>query len=214
MNLIDDDRDAEQGRSRDPEWEAQRAEALRTERREPAKLIWQAWERGLDEREAERVRAFVATRGFDPFLEVPLPRNLWGSEYEGRIYGPRERELTGIVHYLNHAADRQEWPDGTTEEEYYLDINDIVLDPRSNMFVSRFRDEETGEWRAQLGFIGRSEDAHTGDSMRGPGGQRDVLVEFRLDRGHITTAFQLPDGRAHVERQAKEGKRRDLVWLS
>lgn len=197
-----DRRDDERG------WCLERAEALRTERREPARLIWQAWERDLDEREQERVRELVAARGFDPLLEVPVPPSLWGNRYEGRAYGAGDRELTGTVHYLDHAVEREEWPDGTTEERYYLDVQAIVLDPDSRMFVSRFRDELTGELRPQLGFVGG-----TDRGMRGPGGQRSVLVEFRLDRGHITTGFQLPNGEARVERQAAEGKRRDLRWL-
>lgn len=208
MGRREGDRRDEEPRDDDARWAEERARALSAERREPARLIWRAWERDLTEEEKERARQFVATRGFDPLLEVPVPRRLWGLEYEGRVYGPGDRELTGTVHYLNHAVDREEWPEDTTEERYYLDVEAVVLDPGSRMFVNRFRDEETGELRPQLGFVGR-----TDETMRGPNGRRDMLVEFRLDRGHITTGLQRPDGVAHIDRQAAEGKRRDLRWL-
>jgi hypothetical protein len=128
--------------ARDPDWGAERAEALRTERREPARLVWRAR------------RTTTSTS----------PTSCWT-----RVAG---------------------------------------------CSPGRFRDEETGEWRVQLGFVGRADDPETGDSMRGPRGQRDVLLEFRLDRGRIATGFQLPDRVARVERQLREGKRRDPIWLS
>lgn len=39
--------------------------------------------------------------------------------------------LTGAIHYLKHAVLQREWPDGTTEERYYLDLEAVVLDEGS-----------------------------------------------------------------------------------
>ncbi len=128
----DDDRGGivqEQGR--DPRWDAERVRALATERREPARLIWQAWTRDLGEHEKERVRELVATRGFDPHYEIRVPPTIWGMEYEGRVYRPGDRELTGTIHYLSHAVAEGQWPEGTTEEHYYLHVEAIVLDPEA-----------------------------------------------------------------------------------
>ena len=195
-------------RVEDREWEIERSRAIRSERHEPARLIWLAWERELRDPEKERVRQLVATRGFDPHHEMRVPPLLWGMEYEGRVYGPGDRELTGTIHYLSHAVAEGQWPDGTTEERYYLDVEAIVLDEGSRLFVSRFLDGLTGELRPQLGIIGE-----TDADMRGPEGQRQLLVEYRLDTGHIATAFQLRDGVVRVLRQEREGRRRDVRWV-
>ncbi len=196
----------EQGR--DAQWDSERARAIRDERHEPVRLIWRAWERGLTGDEKERVRHLVATRGFDPHHEIRVPPTLWGMEYESRVYRPGDRELTGTIHYLNHAVAEGQWPEDVTEERYYLDVEAIVLDPDSRMFVSRFLDGQTGELRAQLGIIGE-----TDPQMRGPEGQRQMLVEYRLDTNHIATGFQLRDGVSRVLRQEREGRRRDLRWI-
>ncbi len=193
----------------DPRWEAGRERAIASERHEPVRLIWRAYERDLSEDEKERVRHLVATRGFDPHHETRVPTTLWGMEYEGRVYRPGEHELIGTIHYLNHAVAEGQWPEGTTEERYYLDVEAVVLDPDSRMFVSRFLDGQTGQLRAQLGIIGE-----TDPEMRGSEGQRQMLVEYRLDTNHITTGFQLRDGISRVLRQEREGRRRDVRWIA
>ncbi len=190
-------------------WEAERERAIASERHEPVRLIWRAWERDLSEDEKEKVRHLVATRGFDPHHETRVPTTLWGMEYEGRVYRPGEHELTGTLHYLSHAVTEGQWPEETTEERYYLDVEAIVLDPYSRMFVSRFLDGQTGQLRPQLGIIGE-----TDPQMRGPEGQRQMLVEYRLDTNHIATGFQLRDGVSRVLRQEHEGRRRDVRWIA
>jgi hypothetical protein len=200
----DDDREA---------WDAERAQLLRTETREPVRLMLEAWDRDLDEMEVTLARGYVAGRGFNPDYEVPVDPRVWGIEYEGRVYGPGDTELSGTAHYLAHAVALEQWPEDTPEHQYYDDLAEIVLDRDSAVFASRFRDESTGAYRPQIGFIGRSEDRARARYMRGEGGARDVLVEFRLDEAHVATGFQLADARAHVERQAEEGRRRDLEWL-
>ncbi len=204
----DDGGRAAQEQVRDARWDAERVRALATERREPARLIWQAWTRELGEHEKERMRELVATRGFDPHHEIRVPPTIWGVEYEGRVYRPGDRELTGTIHYLSHAVCEGQWPEGTTEERYYLDVEAIVLDPDSRMFVSRFLDGQTGELRPQLGIIGE-----TDADMRGPEEQRQMLVEYRLDTNHIATGFQLRDRASRVLRQEREGRRRDVRWI-
>ncbi len=173
------------------------------------RLIWRAWGRDLTEDEKERVRHPVATRGFDPHHEPRVPIRLWGMEYEGRVYRPGEHELTATTDYLSHAVAEGQWPEGTTEERYYPDVEAVVLDPDSRMFVSRFLDGQTGQLRAQLGIIGK-----TDPQMRGSEGQRQMLVEYRLDTNHIATGFQLRDRVSRVLRQEHEGRRRDVRWLA
>ncbi len=74
--------------------------------------------------------------------------------------------------------------------------------------MSRFLDEQRGELRPQLGIIGE-----TDANMRGPEGQKQMLVEYRLDTNHIATGFQLRDGASRVLRQEREGRRRDVRWI-
>jgi hypothetical protein len=212
-----DDRGSERGRSRDPEWDAERAEALRTERHEPARLIWQAWDRDLDREEKDRVRRFVAVRGFDPYREIEVDDELWNVEYEGKVYRPDDRELIGVVHYLKHPILGEEWPPGTPEEQYYLDVADAARHRHGEMFVNRRLDEGTGRLRPQLGIVARTEEIlHRGAGRRharGEGEQRDLLVVFDLYDKHIVTAFQLPDAQAYLERQEATMLRRDVRWL-
>ncbi len=186
--------------------EEERLRALTNERIGAVRLMWSAWERDLDEREREIVRDRVVGSGFPP-REEAAPGRLWGLTYQGHTYGPGDRELTGTLHYLDHAVRERQWPDGTSEIQYYRDIEAVVFDESSRMFVSWFRDEATGLYRPQLGIIGQ-----TDEDMRGPGGASELIVEYRLDVRGWATAFQLEDAERRVRYQEAAGRRRNLRW--
>jgi hypothetical protein len=129
--------------------------------------------------ELDRVLAHVAGAGFDPAgLErargniVGLERPAGGRVQRGDRLPPAE------VHYLRHVIARQEWPVGTTLDAYLVSLRRVIGDAASGVFVSRY----LGAW--QLGVIGHSLGA------RGPGGGRWILVDYRVEIGHWTTAYQ------------------------
>ena len=91
------------------------------------------------------------------------------------MLSPHER------HFLRHVILQREWPDGTTMATYVESIGEVVRDPTSAVYLSRYG----GAW--QLGVIRRS------GAYRGPGGYDWVLVEYRLETGHWVTANQPRD---------------------
>ncbi len=132
--------------------------------------------------ELNLVLLHVAGAGFDPDSREKVRGRLAGLAWQGRILvGPDT--LTPLeVHFLWHVQRRREWPDGTRLDGYVQSIREVILDPSSGIFISRY----WGEW--QLGVARRS------GVLRGPGGTDWVLVEYRISLGHWVTAFQPSQG--------------------
>ena len=135
--------------------------------------------RPVSDEELNRVLAHVASAGFHPAALERARGNIVGLERPagGRVQRG-DRLPPGEVHYLRHVVARQEWPDGTTPDAYLASIQRVIRDATSGVFVSRY----LGAW--QFGVIGHSLGA------RGPGGGRWILVDYRVEIGHWTTAYQ------------------------
>lgn len=144
-----------------------------------------------------RVLVHVAQAGFDAAAREQVRGSLAGSEWRGMILKGSDRLPPAERHYLRHVRKLREWPVGTSLEEYIDSVRGVVLDPRSGAFTSRY------QGALQLGIIRRSGD------LRGPAGFSWVLVEYRLQTGHWTTAYQPDDSEAALAIQRREG----LRWL-
>lgn len=100
-------------------------------------------------------------------------------------------------HYQKHVVRRQEWPPGTTLTEYVDGIRQVILDPRSGLFTSRYLGA------IQLGIV------RAANELRGPRGYEYVLVEYRLEIDHWVTAHQLSRGMEEI----RSPYRIELRWL-
>ncbi len=152
--------------------------------------------RQLAEEELREVLESVARARFDPEPNTPA-RGVSGIYWQGRRLNAADRITSGERHYLRHVVIREEWPAGTTLEDYIRSISEVILDDRSGVFTSLYQ----GRW--QLGIIRRSE------SLRGIGGAEWVVIEYRIDIGYWTTAYQLQAGVEGLMVPARE----ELLWL-
>lgn len=153
--------------------------------------------RRLTPEELAGVLAHVAEVGFDPMSREQVRGSLAGMEWRGVILKGSDRLPPAERHYLRHVLKLQEWPAGTSLEEYIEGVRRVIRDPSSGVFTSRY------QGALQLGIIRRSGD------LRGPGGFAWVLVEYRVESGHWTTAYQPESSEAALRIQRREG----LRWL-
>jgi hypothetical protein len=102
---------------------------------------------------------------------------------------------------LRHCIVQQEWPPGTTLPDYLAHCVEIVRDPRSRLFVSRYQ----GVW--QCGAIGPN------SAPRGPHGHGWIIVDYRLMLGFWTTAYQWEHGPGGLADPHLDQRREALRWL-
>ena len=152
--------------------------------------------RRLTRDELRQVLEYVAQAGFAPTPDVRA-KGLAGISWQGRILRGSDRITAAERHYLEHVMQVQEWPPGTSLQDYLDSIRDVILDNRSGAFTSRY----FGQW--QLGVVGRS------GSLQGPDGHPWILVEHRVGLKYWVTAFQLKDGL----RALRAPERTDARWL-
>lgn len=152
--------------------------------------------RALSDSELERVLEHVARAGFDPNARERVRGRLAGFNWQGRVLAGADLLSPAEKHYVWHVLHNQEWPQGTSLQEYLDSIRQVILDPTSGVFTSEY------QGAAQLGVVRESRE------LRGPAAFAWVLVEYRVDRGHWMTAFQ-----PSVGLPALQGPNRsDLRW--
>jgi hypothetical protein len=176
------------------------AEARRiAERDEVHALIVEAASgaRRLTGDELSRVLRWVADAGFDSTARETARGLLAGMAWRGRVLAGTDRLPPAERHFIRHVVQVQEWPVGTTLDDYVQSIRDIVLDDASGVFTSIYRGAP------QLGVIRRA------GSLRGPDGTDWVLVEYRLATGHWVTAYQPSLGLRELAMPQRGG----LRWL-
>lgn len=153
--------------------------------------------RVVNPEELERVLQHVAAAGFDPHASEQVRGRLAGAVWKGVVLTGRDRLPPAEVHYLWHVVAQREWPAGTTLADYEQSIREVILDPSSGVFVSRYQ----GAW--QIGMVRRTA------GLRGPNGFPWVLIEYRLATGHWVTAYQPVLGLRVLRHPGREG----LKWL-
>jgi hypothetical protein len=153
--------------------------------------------RELTPDELEHVLRHVARAGFDPGAREEVRGRLAGVVWRGRTLRGKDMLPPAEVKYVWHVLTRREWPDGTSFDDYVDSIRQVVLDPASGAFVNRY----LGAWG--LGIVRVSRE------LRGPEGHDWLLVQYRVERHHWTTAFQLEDGLEELRKPQWS----DIRWL-
>jgi hypothetical protein len=136
----------------------------------------------LSTTELRLILEHVAQAGFDPHALEQVRGRLAGIVWRGRVLGGKDRLPPSEVKYLWHVLTRREWPPGTSLRDYTEGLRQLVLDASSGVFTNRY------QGALGLAIMRESRD------LRGPEGFDWVLVQYRVDRGHWTTAFQPEDG--------------------
>lgn len=140
--------------------------------------------RVVEEDELERLVRVVQEQGWDP----------WEQREAGRISVD-----SGGVHYQKHVVDRQEWPVGTSRQDYDASIRRVIADRNTSILVSEYNDKPT------LTFHGR---ALPGE--QGPRGRDYIVVDYSMAEARWTTAFQTDeDADTFIARSNRSGGR----WL-
>lgn len=152
--------------------------------------------RELTPGELERIVRHVANAGFDSTEMMRVRTSIRGQVWDGKKLEIGDTIPTDVWHYLKHVVVNQEWPDGTTLEDYKRSLEEVILDQDSDIFVSKYNDA----W--QIGFV------HENQGWRGVRGKDFILVEYKVKYGHWTTGFQPQN----LKRQVFEG-RENIVWL-
>lgn len=82
--------------------------------------------------EIARIRDLMATAPFDP-TQFPVPEDLQGLEFLGRVLGDREPSLT--LHLVKRVIEEKQWAFGTTEWTYFADLRAAIFAPSSRLLV-------------------------------------------------------------------------------
>jgi hypothetical protein len=153
--------------------------------------------------ELERILWHVATRGFEPVMQPIYPYAV-GVNYGGRTLKVSDELPADEQHYVKHVLWQQEWPVGTTLEQYKQSLIDVIVDPASGLLLNRFQGRF---WH--LTILRRS------GPLQGQGVQDWVVVDYRggtaAQPGHVKSAYQVQDApRAVTISLMQRQKRR---WL-
>ncbi len=146
--------------------------------------------------ELQQILDYLAQVGFDPDALEKAGGRIAGLNWQGHTIRAGDRLPPAEVHYLRHVVAQEEWPQGTTFEEYLASISQAIRSPLAEIFTSHFRDRE---W--QLGIIVPS------GELRGIADHDWILIEYRLSIGRLITAYQFS---GELPRQ---DVRRHIRWL-
>lgn len=159
--------------------------------------------RAFTPQEERYVRQSIAEAGYDPYATERVRVGLAGTDHRGRLLSHGQEISTEDRHDATHVVAEEQWPAGTSKEDYLASAREVVLDPKTRILYSR-RPYPGGN-RRHLGFIRQS------GELRGPGGSQWMFVEYRLETGHWMTAHQRPEGPEDIE---AENRREDTLWMN
>ncbi len=153
--------------------------------------------RELSDDELRKIVEKVAKAGFNREHTSLVKPEMAGLVWKGKPLEVGERLPADEWHFVKHVLARQEWPEGTSLDEYLESLRAVIRNPESSIMVSRYQGIY---W--QIAFIAES------GRWRGVGGSDFILVEYRDGYGFWITGFQPVDlqKQLHVHRS-------DIWWL-
>jgi len=153
--------------------------------------------RPLTNREIGKITNLVAERGFNDNLLEKAGGRLAGLEWEGNTIKGSDTLGVGVAHYLRHAVFKEEWPKGTSINEYYASLRNVVEDKTTKIFIGSYLNE------LQISFIRDAKELAGKDS----GGT--ILIEYRPKLGYFVTANQVKTELEIIE----DAKRSGIIWI-
>lgn len=124
-------------------------------------------------------------------VEIPAPPEIHGERIERTIIRARDPIDVRRAKYAQHAVREEQWPAGTTFEEFLDSLERVVGSDGSGIFA----DHRARGWR--LTFVGRS------GVWEGLDGGPFIVVLYDCREERLVTAFQPTRGLAYVEDNAQ-----------
>ena len=131
---------------------------------------------------------------FHPTVMEKAGGRLTGLDWNGNLITGKTRLPSDVVHYLRH---KNEWPVGTTLDEYISSIKQVLSDHKTKIFVSRY------SGLLQVGFF------RDAGQLAGINSAGYIFVEYRQSIGHIVTANQ----RTSLSDIINNSLRTDFIWI-
>lgn len=143
--------------------------------------------RRLSPDELRPIREYVVARALRRRVDVPAQREISGLLVGRRPIRTGDPIDARVAKYLQHVVREEQWPPGTTFEEYLDSLIGTVEGDGSGVFA----DLREGGW--VLTFVGRSE------SSEGLDGGPFIVVMYDCQQDRLLTAFQPSRGLGYVE---------------
>ncbi|MGQ9552882.1 MAG: hypothetical protein ACUVWR_02095 [Anaerolineae bacterium] len=176
-------------------------EHQRLERLAGKELVREAAEgrvRFVDDYVLSRITAYVAQAGFDHTSFELVDKQLVGREWQGRSIRKGDRLPSLERHYLKHVVALEEWPEGTTLEEYVDTARRVVASNSSGIMVSRLHQ------RWHISFLLK-------DPEQRPHRASDwIVVEYDVAAGHWWSVYRPWRGPGEV---TEDRRREEVRWL-
>ncbi len=153
--------------------------------------------RKLSPNEIDRICQSVSRTGFSPHAKSCVSQRMAGIVWQGKTLHVGQGLSSDEWHFIKHVLVQQEWPENTSFEEYLESLRSIIVSDVNGIMISRYQGRY---W--QLAFVGES------GQYKGAGGNKFILVEYRVGYEHWITGFQPVD----LERQLEE-YRDEITWL-
>lgn len=149
-------------------------------------------------RELRPIRAQVVAQALRLPRQVPSPPEIYGQRIGRRTIRAGDLIDIRLAKYLRHAVRQEQWPPGTTFDEYLESLVQVVASDESGVFV----DCRNTRWIVT--FIGRS------GHWEGLDGGPFILVMYDCGEERLITAFQPERGVRYV---ADNEQVVDGTWL-
>jgi hypothetical protein len=133
--------------------------------------------RQASDQELAQILEHVAQADFSS-RSLPVDERLWGISYRGQILD-RESRLPSVEgHLLKRIYVEEQWPEGTTIEEYVADLRRAVRHPQAQVWTY---------WHAGSPCVGILAPSHV-QNVRQPQAHIFVVYDARFSR--LRTGFQ------------------------
>lgn len=137
--------------------------------------------------ELRPIRAYVVARALRRRVDVPAQREISGLRVGRSVLRTGDPIDARVAKYLRHAVRQEQWPSGTTFDEYLQSLIEVVEADDGGIFV----DLRGARW--VVTFVARS------GIWEGEAGGPFIVVMYDCEQERLTTAFQPDRGLAYVE---------------
>ncbi len=152
--------------------------------------------RELTPQELNKVIEHVAKVKFNSNGKEKARKAIWGQLWNGKVIQQGDIVSPDVAHYLKHVKVNNEWPQDVELDDYIQSLKDVINNPKSGIFVSRYNEA----W--QIGFIDES------GKWKGEKGFSHILVEYKVKYGYWVTGFQPENIGTHIQKN-----RDNFVWI-
>jgi hypothetical protein len=157
--------------------------------------------RDVTNAELRELRRLVADAGFGPNAISPAGGDVAGLVWQGMNIASGDWLPNETLHFLKHVVAGQEWPTGTSLDEYVQSLRDTILEEEGAVSMEQVHTFH------RLTFLSSS------NRWRGPNGGPWILVGYNINYAYWSTGFQ-PKQRQISFIQEERSNRRWLQRLS